>query len=185
MGLLRSSRVKPIARNMARAGARSSPSVNRALWRFSGSAPFGSAICTPSWRTRLYPCETMSATTSEAILPEAGLRAEIRLLGQLLGETLREHEGVALYELEESIRLRTKELRQHYDAAEEVALVAELGRIPLEDAARLVREFATYFQLVNLAELERQARSLAEVTEDPGELDRSIARFAAHRIPAE
>src|SRR5260370_6702941 len=125
----------------------------------------------------------MSASTTEAILPEAGLRAEIRLLGQLLGETLREHEGVALYELEESIRQRTKELRQRYDATEEGALVAELGRIPLDDAARLVRAFATYFQLVNLAELERQARSVAETTEDVGELDRSIARFAPQPIP--
>src|ERR1700737_5190500 len=127
----------------------------------------------------------MSATTTEAILPEAGLRAEIRLLGQLLGETLREHEGVALYELEESIRQRTKDLRQRYDAADEAALVAELGRIPLEDAARLVRAFATYFQLVNLAELERQARSVAETSEDVGELDRSVARFAAQRISAD
>ncbi len=127
----------------------------------------------------------MSASTTEAILPEAGLRAEIRLLGQLLGATLREHEGLALYELEESIRLRTKELRQRYDATEEVALVAELGRIPLGDAARLVRAFATYFQLVNLAELERQARAVAETTEDAGELDRSVARFAAQHIPAD
>src|SRR3984893_10775421 len=127
----------------------------------------------------------MSATRTEAILPEAGLRAEIRLLGQLLGDTLREHEGVALYELEESIRLRTKELRQRYDAADEAALVAELGRIPLEDAARLVRAFATYFQLVNLAELERQARSVAETMDDVGELDRSVARFAAQHIPAD
>src|ERR1700674_4314671 len=127
----------------------------------------------------------MSASTTEAILPEAGLRAEIRLLGQLLGETLREHEGLALYELEESIRLRTKELRQRNAATEEASLVAELGRIPLEDAARLVRAFATYFQLVNLAELERQARSVAETTADVGELDRSVARFAAQRIPAE
>src|SRR6202045_2876698 len=184
-GFPRSSRVKPIARSMARAPARSSPSGNRALWRFNGDAPFGSAMYTPSSRTRLYPCETMSATTTEAILPEAGLRAEIRLLGQLLGDTLREHEGVALYELEESIRLRTKELRQRYDAADEAALVAELGRIPLEDAARLVRAFATYFQLVNLAELERQARSVAETMDDVGELDRSVPRFAAQHIPRE
>src|SRR6202171_2990667 len=127
----------------------------------------------------------MSASTTEAILPEAGLRAEIRLLGQLLGETLREHEGLALYELEESIRLRTKELRQRYDATEEASLVADLGRIPLEDAARLVRAFATYFQLVNLAELERQARSVAETSEEVGELDRSVARFAAQRISAD
>src|SRR2546429_2784046 len=127
----------------------------------------------------------MSASTTETTLVEAGLRAEIRLLGQLLAETLREHEGVALYQLEESIRQRTKELRQHYDLADEEALVAELGRIPLEDAARLVRAFATYFQLVNLAELERQARSVAETTEDPGGLDRTIARFKAQRHPAE
>ena len=125
----------------------------------------------------------MSATTTEAILPEAGLRAEIRLLGQLLGETLREHEGEALYELEESIRLRTKELRQRYEAVEEAALVAELGRIPLEDAARLVRAFATYFQLINLAELERQARAVAEDDDPGGDLNRSVALLAQHHIP--
>src|SRR5882762_9436533 len=143
-GLPRSSRVKPIARSMARAPARSSPSVNRALCRFSGEAPFGSGMNAPSSKPRFYrpnrydattPSEDsstqMSASTTEAILPEAGLRAEIRLLGQLLGETLREHEGLALYELEESIRLGTKELRQPYSAAEEVARVAQFGRLPL------------------------------------------------------
>src|SRR5207302_5051239 len=169
MGLARSSRVKPTARSMERAGARSSPSVNRALWRFSGEAPSGSAMRSPSSRSdstvrtgtiRRHGREDgskMSATSIEATMVEAGLRAEIRLLGQLLGETLREHEGLPLYELEESIRLRTKALRQEYDAAAEATLVDELGRISLDDAARLVRAFATYFQLVNLAELERQA----------------------------
>src|SRR5438132_6728224 len=198
MGFARSSRENPIARSMARAPARSSPSVNRALCRFSGEAPFGSGIGftlleAPILASEPVRCDDtprgqqhqMSASTTEAILPEAGLRAEIRLLGQLLGETLREHEGLALYELEESIRLRTKELRQRYDAKEEATLVTELGRIPLEDAARLVRAFATYFQLVNLAELERQARSVADGTEDVDELDRSVARFAAEHIPAD
>src|ERR1700730_9011046 len=128
----------------------------------------------------------MSATRTEAILPEAGLRAEIRLLGQLLGDTLREHEGVALYELEESIRLRTKELRQRYDAADEAAFVNELGRIPLEDAARLVRAFATYFQLINLAELERQARAVDEGDDDAGgDLNRSVAQLAQHQVSQE
>jgi phosphoenolpyruvate carboxylase len=125
----------------------------------------------------------MSATATEAILPEAGLRAEIRLLGQLLGETLREHEGVALYQLEESIRVRTKELRQRYDATEEAALVSDLDRIPLDDAARLVRAFATYFQLINLAELERQARGVAEREDDRDDLDRSVARLARQHVP--
>src|ERR1700737_2943585 len=44
MGLARSSRENPIARSMARAPARSSPSVNRALCRLSGDAPFGSGM---------------------------------------------------------------------------------------------------------------------------------------------
>src|SRR5438094_699160 len=126
----------------------------------------------------------MGVTATETTLVEAGLRAEIRLLGQLLGETLREHEGLALYELEESIRLRTKALRQQYDSAKEMELVAELGRIPLADAARLVRAFATYFQLVNLAELERQARSVIETGDESGELDRSVARCAEDGVPA-
>src|SRR2546430_16546198 len=126
----------------------------------------------------------MGVTATETTLVEAGLRAEIRLLGQLLGETLREHEGLALYELEESIRLRTKALRQQYDSAKETALEAELGRIPLADAARLVRAFATYFQLANLAELERQARSVIETGVETGELDRSVARCAQDCVPA-
>src|SRR3989442_13342468 len=189
-GFWRSSRVKPIAAaSRARRHGRRPPSIARS------AASAATRRLDPAWihpprspilRPNRYDATTysegssipMSASITEAILPEAGLRAEIRLLGQLLGETLREHEGVALYELEESIRLRTKELRQRYDAAEELALVAELGRIPLEDAARLVRAFATYFQLVNLAELERQARSVAATAEDAGERDRSITRFA-------
>ena len=127
----------------------------------------------------------MSASTTEATLVEAGLRAEIRLLGQLLGETLREHEGLPLYELEESIRLRTRALRQQYDADDEAGLVAELDRIPLGDAARLVRAFATYFQLVNLAELERQARSVRESGGEKGEFDRLLAACAAQQVPRE
>ena len=126
----------------------------------------------------------MASVVATDRLPEAALRAEIRLLGQLLGDTLREHEGHDLYELEESIRLRTKALRQQYDPQAEASLLAELERIPLRDAARLVRAFATYFQLVNLAELERQARAVAG---SPAEgLERSIARCAeVGVIPAE
>jgi len=119
----------------------------------------------------------------QTALPEAGLRAEIRLLGQLLGETLREHEGQALYELEESIRAQTKALRQAYDPAREVELVSQLEQVELKDAARLVRAFATYFQLVNLAELERQARAAAEGASE--DLEALVTRCALADVPAE
>jgi phosphoenolpyruvate carboxylase len=125
--------------------------------------------------------EGMRTTVTAPALPEAGLRAEIRLLGQLLGEALREHEGPALYELEESIRARTKALRQAYETRQEEELIAELERADLRDAARLVRAFATYFQLVNLAELERQDRAAAETG---GQLDSLVARAAASGVSA-
>jgi phosphoenolpyruvate carboxylase len=134
----------------------------------------------PGWQYSL-----MASTVVPEVRPEAGLRSEIRLLGQLLGETLREHEGAALYELEESIRLQTKALRQQYDAENEAALVRELGGIPLDDAARLVRAFATYFQLVNLAELERQARDVSATNERASVLDQSLARCLEKGVSAE
>src|SRR5205085_7978986 len=81
--------------------------------------------------------------------------------------------------------LRTKGLRQDYDPAKEASLVDELGRIPLHDAARLVRAFATYFQLVNLAELERQARSVLEQSDENQGLDRAVAQCAEQGIPAD
>ena len=127
----------------------------------------------------------MSLATADRTQVEAGLRAEIRLLGQLLGETLREHEGAALYELEESIRLQTKALRQAYDADREAALVEHLGHVPLDDAARLIRAFATYFQLVNLAELERQARSVSGAAEGTSVLEESLTRCAEHGVSAD
>jgi len=126
----------------------------------------------------------MASAVATERLPEAALRAEIRLLGQLLGETLRQHEGRELYDLEESIRLRTKALRQEFRAAEEAALLADLDRIPVHDAARLVRAFATYFQLVNLAELERQARAVAAAGSEPGAIEASIARCAELGVSA-
>src|SRR6202022_21262 len=67
----------------------------------------------------------------------------------------------------------------------EGGLVAELDQSRLDDAARLVRAFATYFQLVNLAELERQARSVREGGDERGGLERPPAECATKKIPAE
>src|SRR5256885_10657886 len=141
MGLRRSSRVNPVARSMARAPARSSPSVNRALCRFSGDAPFGSGMDSPSSKSRFYrpnrydatthsegSGNPMSASITEATLPEAGLRAEIRLLGEVLGECLRAHEGVGLFVVGGGIRQRNKELRPHLDGAEGEGRGGEIPR---------------------------------------------------------
>src|SRR5207244_3794462 len=82
---------------------------------------------------------------------DAPLRANVRLLGDLLGQVLVEQEGEWLLELEERIRLSARDARDGDEAA-----FAQLGEtvaaLPLERQALVLRAFAVYFQLANIAE---------------------------------
>lgn len=83
---------------------------------------------------------------------------DIRTLGDCLGTVIREQEGERVLALEERIRTRTKELRE---AGEDTApMQEEIAKIDLADAARLVRAFSIYFQLINLAEEYERVRRL-------------------------
>jgi len=79
------------------------------------------------------------------------LRADVRRLGELVGEMLAEQGGVELFERVELVRhaaIRRRESDSR--AADELwPLLAGLEPAP---AAELARAFAAYFQLVNLAE---------------------------------
>ena len=87
---------------------------------------------------------------------DAKLRADIRLLGNLLGDTLVRQVGPGLLELVESVRALTKRIRGGDDstpdpgAADE--LVDLLGSLDLATTIQLVRAFSTYFYLANVAE---------------------------------
>lgn len=99
-------------------------------------------------------------------MPERGiranrrLRAHVHLLGSLLGHVLAGLAGPRLYELEESVRLATTELREHPDEQVRGALDHQLSEMDVETAVHLIRAFSLYFQLVNLAELEHRAHSI-------------------------
>ncbi|MFJ8696487.1 phosphoenolpyruvate carboxylase [Streptomyces roseolilacinus] len=80
------------------------------------------------------------------------LRADIRRLGDLLGETLVRQEGPELLELVEKVRRLT---REDGEAAAEL-----LGDTDLETAARLVRAFSTYFHLANVTEQVHRGREM-------------------------
>ncbi|MCP9944096.1 phosphoenolpyruvate carboxylase [Streptomyces somaliensis] len=86
--------------------------------------------------------------------PSAGaeLRADIRRLGDLLGETLVRQEGPGLLELVEKVRRLT---REDGEAAAEL-----LGDTDLATAARLVRAFSVYFHLANVAEQVHRGREM-------------------------
>ncbi|WP_374982832.1 phosphoenolpyruvate carboxylase [Streptomyces fradiae] len=82
----------------------------------------------------------------------AELRADIRRLGDLLGETLVRQEGHELLDLVEKVRRLT---REDGEAAAEL-----LGDTDLETAGRLVRAFSTYFHLANVTEQVHRGREM-------------------------
>ena len=90
---------------------------------------------------------------SSADHTNAALRADIRRLGDLLGETLVRQEGPDLLDLVERVRALT---RSDGEAAAEL-----LGTTDLPTAAKLVRAFSTYFHLANVTEQVHRSRELS------------------------
>lgn len=82
------------------------------------------------------------------------LRADIRRLGDLLGETLVRQEGSELLELVERVRALTR--------SDGEAAAALLGKTDLETAAKLVRAFSIYFHLANVTEQVHRGRELRD-----------------------
>jgi phosphoenolpyruvate carboxylase len=88
----------------------------------------------------------------------APLRDDVRLLGAILGRVLVEQEGAWLLELVESIRGSSRAARREGPADVEATLAAvEPGA-----QALVLRAFAVYFQLANLAEQHHRLRRRRE-----------------------
>lgn len=89
--------------------------------------------------------------------PEAPLRANIRLLGEILGTVIVEQEGEELLALEERVRKLARAGRRGYaEATDELSAI--VGGLDLETQARVLRAFALYFQLANIAEQHHRVR---------------------------
>ncbi|MFD4478534.1 MULTISPECIES: phosphoenolpyruvate carboxylase [unclassified Streptomyces] len=94
----------------------------------------------------------MSSADDQTTTASTELRADIRRLGDLLGETLVRQEGSELLELVEKVRSLTREDGE--------AAARLLGGTELETAAKLVRAFSTYFHLANVTEQVHRGREL-------------------------
>ena len=84
------------------------------------------------------------------------ISANIRMLGDLLGETIVYQEGEAAFELEEDIRSLAKQWRNGDASAQDrlaEVMPKLIGNLDLSEST--LKAFLTYFQLINLAE-ERQ-----------------------------
>ena len=137
-----------------------------------------------SWSQRLKELEAQSGD-----LKEAPLRRDVRSLGTLLGEVLREQAGEDLFAHVEAlrqgtIRRRDAEARGNgEEAARHAANALELVHsLPVERAILLTRAFAFYFELINLAETNhRKRRRIALQPERQGRPAARLARRNAVR----
>ncbi|GAA4578915.1 phosphoenolpyruvate carboxylase [Planotetraspora phitsanulokensis] len=101
------------------------------------------------------------------------LRADVRLLGGLLGQVIAEHGGPGLLADVERLRKAVIAARRRETTADEVAaLVAEW---PIERAVHIARAFTCYFHLANLAEEHYRIRILRQRDRDDVPLRESLA----------
>lgn len=110
--------------------------------------------------------------------PDAPLRRDVRLLGDLLGHVLVEQEDESLLDDVERVRSLARAFRSGAPHEELQQAVREL---PLERQASVLRAFALYFQLANVAEQHHRVRRLRdyrlEQRTQPESLEDSFARI--------
>jgi phosphoenolpyruvate carboxylase len=80
------------------------------------------------------------------------LRDDIRLLGRLLGDTVRDQEGAAAFDLVERIRQSSIAFRRDDDVAARRELERILDALSREETMVVVRAFSYFSHLANLAE---------------------------------
>lgn len=90
------------------------------------------------------------------------LRDDVRMLGNLLGETIRRLDGQDIFDKIERIRQLAKEMHQRRDAEISPELDGILSGLSLNEAALVIKAFLTYFDLINIAEQIHRLRRHAE-----------------------
>ena len=100
--------------------------------------------------------------------PHKTLRDDVRLLGELLGETLRRDEGMPHYERVERVRALAKRTRSSSSGDDFEALAEELRAMPVAAALPVARSFAHFLNLANIAEQHHRVRRRRELERELG-----------------
>ncbi|RZI42938.1 phosphoenolpyruvate carboxylase [Herbaspirillum sp. HC18] len=114
-----------------------------------------------------------AAAAKPAADKDLPLKEDIRLLGRLLGNVLREQEGEAVFHVVETIRQTAVRFRRESDAQSGTQLDKMLKKLTRDQTISVVRAFSYFSHLANIAEDQhhnrrRRAHLLAGSAPQPG-----------------
>src|SRR6201746_1301921 len=115
---------------------------------------------------------------------DARLRTDIRLLGRILGDTVRDQEGADVFDLVERIRQTPIRVHRDEDNVARQEREAILDSMSISQTVRIVRAFSYFSHLANIAEdqnniRQMRARSTAGGPPQPGTLPLTLAHARA------
>jgi phosphoenolpyruvate carboxylase len=110
------------------------------------------------------PSETESranrAVDAQALEEDARLRNDIRLLGRILGDTVRDQEGADVFDLVERIRQTSIRFHRDEDRPARRELETILDSMSISETVRIVRAFSYFSHLANIAEDQNNIRQM-------------------------
>ena len=134
-----------------RSGSTSRARNLRSFKEAARSGHNGGITTAPDAEPNALPAQRSADALAAASLKEAPLDEDIRLLGRILGDVIREQEGVHTFELVERVRrMSIDDYRD--DVSTDRELVELLDSLPVEDALNVIRSFSWFSLLANVAE---------------------------------
>ncbi|HYD58777.1 MAG TPA: phosphoenolpyruvate carboxylase [Noviherbaspirillum sp.] len=128
------------------------------------------------------------ASNKALIDKDAPLKEDIRLLGRLLGNVLREQEGEAVFHVVETIRQTAVRFRRESDASSGAELNKLLRKLTRDQTISVVRAFSYFSHLANIAEDQhhnrrRRAHLLAGSAPQQGSIAYALSRLDDAGVP--
>ena len=103
---------------------------------------------------------SLSDSGDDNAAKDVRLRDDIRLLGRILGDTVRDQEGEAVFDLVERIRQTSIRFHRDNDEPARRELEAILDGMPISETVRIVRAFSYFSHLANIAEDHNNIRQM-------------------------
>ncbi|MGJ4942687.1 phosphoenolpyruvate carboxylase [Bradyrhizobium sp. HKCCYLS1011] len=108
------------------------------------------------------------AAEAQAMEEDVRLREDIRLLGRILGDTVRDQEGADVFELVERIRQTSVRFHRDEDRSARRELEQILDGMTIAETVRIVRAFSYFSHLANIAEDQNNIRRMRARTDANG-----------------